>query len=63
LHCVCVTYLRWGEQVFWDATYRKIYSIIAIYRQLNDPKAKKKNRPAPKLKGEKIGLQEALKRF
>lgn len=48
--------------MFWGATHRKIVEVLEIDRQVNDPNYKKKKK-RPQKSSQKIGLNEALKRF
>jgi len=56
--------LKWSDEVFWGASLRKIYLILEIHRDTNDPKKANKKRPSQMKKPtEKISVQEALKQF
>jgi len=48
--------------MFWNSTFRKIFKILEIDRQVNNPKQTKK-RPQPKRKNQKISVNEAMKLF
>jgi len=54
--------LKWTEEIFWNATFRKIFKILEIDRQVNNPKQAKK-RPQPKQKSKKMTVEEAAKLF
>lgn len=69
-----MTHLKWSDEVFWNATHRKIDEILKIDKDVNDPKKRRRNVPsAPVPKGagmsstpahaKKITLEEALRRF
>nr|DAO85810.1 MAG TPA: tail assembly chaperone protein [Bacteriophage sp.] len=62
MHYACVTHLRWTEEIFWNSTFRKIFKILEIDRQVNSPKRAKK-RPQQKEKNQKISVAEAMKLF
>lgn len=56
--------MKWSEAMFWNATHRIIEEVLKVDREINDPKKKRKNIPfKPVPQGEKITVEEALKRF